>query len=1413
MLFRILLFASLILAAGSVFGATFSVSKTADTDDGVCNSDCSLREAITAANDNGDGADTINFNIPGGGVKTITVLSSLPYIRSSLTINGTTQSGYFGTPMIEVSGEGANSYGIRINSPASVNDISVTIIALAINRHLYGVNSECFHRCDLTLLGNFIGTDPTGTIDRGNSWYGVRVNPIDGSVITIGGAGALEGNLISGNGLDGANNSFGGIGIIPDSPGTEHRGSVQVNVIGNKIGTTLSGNSDLGNTENGITVTERDATQGFDAIDIALTIGGDTAGERNIISGNDDSGIEIDGTNATITGNFIGLNAAGTAALGNGGDGFFADYGVVLTARSGSNFNIGGDSAGEGNAISGNGGAGIFVSTGAGGTGSSQLSVQGNLIGTNAAGTAAIGNAGSGIRIDTSTNYTVNGTIGGVTALARNVISGNLADGISIGSGNIGVYGNYIGTDKNGAAGIGNAFAGVRVTNAGDAAIGGTLIFNSSPFDAGNLISGNGASGIEIDETATVPSIIRRNRIGTDAVGTNPIPNSAHGISVRSSNNIIGSNTSALDGNQIAGNALNGIRINGAGANKIFANRIGTNGVGGSSLPNGQNGIEIFAGDGNLIGDATNGISANIISGNVGNGISIGGATSSGNRIENNIIGAGSVGNDIGNLLHGVFIQTANSNFIGSAAGTGNTIAFNLTGVRILSGTDNEIRRNAIYSNDELGIDLDSLGITPNDSGDGDGGANRRQNFPTVARATTAGIAGTLNSTPNTNLTVDFYRTDACDTSGSGEGRYFLGSAAAITDGAGNATFNFPTSLALGQVVTATATVTNLVLANDTSEFSPCMTVTPPPTIAFSLAAYSANEGAASRTVIVNRSGALDGTVTVDYSTANGSATAGEDYTATSGTLTFLNGETLKTFDVPMLNDPNDEPDETVNLSLSNPTGGAALATPSASVLTVTDNDGPPTVSVSDVTLAEGNSGTKTFTFQVSLSAASGFPVSVSFATADGSANLTDYTGLSGQVPFAAGESTKNLLIQVNGDTAVEPDETFVLNISNPANATLGDAQGVGTILNDDATTVSHSITGTIRKANGAPLATALVALEGSAESTTQTDVNGGFTFQSLASGGSYSVRPQATPFKCAPASRVYSNLAADVVDADFIAMQRTPFDFDGDGLSDLSIFRPSNGEWWNLLSSGGNAAAQFGVSTDKLAAGDWTGDGLTDIAFWRESIGTWFVLRSDDSSFYSFPFGNAGDVPASADYDGDGLTDAAVFRPSTSTWYVRKSTGGTAITHFGALGDKPVAADYDGDGKADIAIFRPSVGEWWILKSSDGQAFAAQFGTAQDRPIAQDYTGDGKADIAFWRPSNGTWYVLRSDDGSYYSAPFGVGGDIPVTGDYDGDGKSDVAVFRPSTGTWFINRTTSGLFISGFGTSGDLPVSSAQIP
>ena len=282
----------------------------------------------------------------------------------------------------------------------------------------------------------------------------------------------------------------------------------------------------------------------------------------------------------------------------------------------------------------------------------------------------------------------------------------------------------------------------------------------------------------------------------------------------------------------------------------------------------------------------------------------------------------------------------------------------------------------------------------------------------------------------------------------------------------------------------------------------------------------------------------------------------------------------------------------------------------------------------------------------------------------------------------------------------------------------------------------------------------------------------------------------------------------------------RPVFDFDGDGKTDVSIFRaddnPNNADFY-ILNSGNNVTtgASWGSTGDTAVNADYDGDGKTDIAVYRPSVQIWFILRSSDFAIQINYFGLPDDKKMSADYDGDGKADIAVFRPSNGVWYILQSSNNQIrAQQFGISEDLPTAADFDGDGKTDLAVFRPSSGVWYVSRSSSDNAFTAvRFGLNGDIPVAGDYDGDGKADFVVYRPSDRNWYLLRTQAG-FLALNFGLSEDRPLQGDFDGDGKRDIAVFRPSNSSWYVLKSSdNGFFGVQFGLNGDVVVPSIFVP
>jgi len=329
-------------------------------------------------------------------------------------------------------------------------------------------------------------------------------------------------------------------------------------------------------------------------------IGGNTPDDRNVISGNGEFGATIADTgtaNNTISGNYIGTDATGTAAIPNDGDGIVISDGASNNLIGGSNATPGGACTGECNLISGNGEFGVVIA----GTGTANNTISGNYIGTNVNGSGPLGgNALAGIQINDGAQYNL---IGGNTSGERNVISGNqfLGVGLLNGANHNKVQGNYIGTDVTGRVPIGNGCDGISINlGAHNNLIGG----NNSTLGGRcsgecNLISGNDGSGIEIESNGTDYNVVSGNYIGTDVDGTTALGNVLHGVGIGegAQQNVIGGTTDG-ERNVISGNDAVGVEIEGGGTNqnRVIGNYIGTNASGTAGVGNTMAGVEIHDG-------------------------------------------------------------------------------------------------------------------------------------------------------------------------------------------------------------------------------------------------------------------------------------------------------------------------------------------------------------------------------------------------------------------------------------------------------------------------------------------------------------------------------------------------------------------------------------------------------------------------------------------------------------------------------------------------------------------------------------------------------------------------------------------------------------------------------------------------
>jgi Calx-beta domain len=873
--------------------ATFTVVNTNATGAG------SLQFAILDANET-PGADVISFNIPGTGPFTISPTASLPTITEAVTIDSTTQPGYAGQPLVIINGTSAgndaNAFSIASNS-CLIRGFRIQGYKAGGSVSPPGGNAINISGNDNVVEGNILGTETA----RNQS--GVFVTP--GSNNRIGGTTPAARNVIAGV-------TF---GVILAG------GATGCNVQGNYIGTDLAGNAAVGNGGNtGILI----GSFWTGGAGVSNTIGGTTAGARNIIAGAFFDLVQTSGEGNLIQGNYLGTDVTGTSIL-IPSNLERVGHGVQIAALSNT---VGGTSPAARNLIAG-AHQGVRVAFGTlANTDFRDTIVQGNYIGTRADGAGNLGTIEQGIFISGIGPVV---RVGGTAAGAGNVISNSGKSAIEIadecvapcnnpGTGGHTVQGNLIGTDASGMIDLGNTHNGVYIRNVKNNVIGGTSA------GARNVISGNGLSGVLIESAGATGNIVAGNYIGTNAAGTVAL-----------------------------GNDLNGVTT--------------------SQAPN------------NTIGGATVD-ARNIISANARHGISIGIDTNSGASgvtVQNNYIGTDLSGiNCMGNGRDGVFVNRGSVNH----TITDNLITCNgRDGVNIPNFASNDpgiqirVIENAIFGNASLGIDLGDAGITANDPQDTDSGANLQQNFPVLTSAGLAAnsdkpdlstdaltINGALNSAPNQTFTLHWYFSTAgqCASNQANNRPLVTGKVPGVTtNGNGDAQFSFPFDFPAGVdngIINCTATDSQ----GNTSEFSACFqlgaasspTPTPTPTpgptplVQFSAASFSGNENSGPMIVTVSRVGNSSGQFTVNYATSDtgnptncsaaftGKASSRCDYTTAIGTLRFASGETAKNLTILIIDDSYSEAAESLTVTLADPVG-ASLGSTTTATATINDDELP----------------------------------------------------------------------------------------------------------------------------------------------------------------------------------------------------------------------------------------------------------------------------------------------------------------------------------------------------------------------------------------------------------------------------------------------------------------------------------------
>jgi CSLREA domain-containing protein len=1074
--------------------ATFVVNSTGDAADatpgnGVCATSggvCTLRAAIQEANALA-GNDTINFAI-GTGPQTIAPATDLPAITGQLVIDGTTQPGSGTAPRIILDGAYARTVGIDDSS------VTLTVRGLVIGGFTIAGIRTLQSGDTVTVESCYIGVAADGVTPMPNAdgiW--AKINDLGGSALIVGNA-TGGGNVISGN-LD--------MGIELNDNGGAGAKLGTFTVQGNIIGLGADGMTAVPNLSGGIRTNLQFTT---------ITVGGSAAG-RNIISGNGGGGYLtasfFQADNFVFTDNYVGVAQDGTTPRGNHGTGaqlvgrkytverniFAANIGSALIfatgdqpgtvkgnrigiaadgsaagnsgagilVTSGNNLVIGGPAAGDPNLIANNVAPGIAV------TGTGEAEIAENFISSNGGLGIDLGDNGVSANdaLDADTqggnntqNFPTIATAvrsGGITFVTGALsaaastsykirfFSSVAADPSGFGEGETSLGFVTVTTNASGTGsfnfstplGALGSFITATATNTGT---GDTSEFsNALVVSAPPQFRFSAASGIVPESGIATLTIERNNSVTAASVNWSTVPGSATAADFTPSSGTVtfavGQISRTID-IPITADTLDEIdeSFSVALSNPTAGFEIGSPSSETVTIADDDSPPSVSIADGSAA-EGNSGFTPmtfNVtLSAPSGKTITVDYATSNGTAIAGSdyAAAAGTLTFNPGETSKSVAVQ-----IVGDTA-TELAETFNVTLSNPVSVTVADGSATGTINNDDgpPSITINDVAVVEGDSGtstalftltlSGPSASTVTVNWSTSNGTATAGAdyeagSGTVSFPPNTTTATIAVTIDG-DTLVENNETFFVDLSgptnATLADAQGSGT-----------------------IADD--DGTPSLSINDPAVV----------EGvAATFTVTLAPASALP--VTVSYATSDGSAAAGSDYTAASGTLTFAPGETTKTISVSTTNDAVAETSEQFTMTLSSPSG--ATIGDGTGAATIIDDDGAPRVTIGNAGNAEGNAGTSILTFTVDLSHPSASAVDVNWTTADGSAVAgSDYVAGAGTLTFAPGETSKTISVVVNGDTVVEPDETFFVQLTGATNATITDSEGVGTIVNDDGT-------------------------------------------------------------------------------------------------------------------------------------------------------------------------------------------------------------------------------------------------------------------------------------------------------------------------------------------------------------------------